>query len=114
MREAGGDGNTYINKQVLPQAPSPTMTSFLRISAMATRWCYGGGIKSWGKDQEIDQTVGCSFGWARSASVVKLERAMVRALIVEREEGLRMEREKAVSIDDRTGRAEFWGGDQKG
>lgn len=26
---------THINKQVLPQAPSPTMTSFLRISAMA-------------------------------------------------------------------------------
>lgn len=28
-----GDG-THINKQVLPQAPSPTMTSFRRISAM--------------------------------------------------------------------------------
>lgn len=25
---------TYINKQVLPQAPSPTITSFRRISAM--------------------------------------------------------------------------------
>lgn len=25
---------THINKQVLPQAPSPTMTSFRRISAM--------------------------------------------------------------------------------
>lgn len=25
---------TYINKQVLPQAPSPTMTSLRRISAM--------------------------------------------------------------------------------
>lgn len=28
-------GRTHINKQVLPQAPSPTMTSFRRISAMA-------------------------------------------------------------------------------
>jgi hypothetical protein len=27
---------TYINKQVLPQAPSPTMTSFRRISAIVT------------------------------------------------------------------------------
>ena len=26
---------TYINKQVFPQAPSPTMTSLRRISAMA-------------------------------------------------------------------------------
>lgn len=36
-----GDGRgreeTHINKHVLPQAPSPTMTSFRRISAMATR-----------------------------------------------------------------------------
>lgn len=29
-------GETHINKQVLPQAPSPTMTSFRRISAMVT------------------------------------------------------------------------------
>ena len=28
------DKQPYINKQVLPQAPSPTMTSFRRISAM--------------------------------------------------------------------------------
>lgn len=27
---------TYINKHVLPQAPSPTMTSFRRISAIST------------------------------------------------------------------------------
>jgi hypothetical protein len=27
-------GRTYINKQVLPQAPSPTITSFRRISAI--------------------------------------------------------------------------------
>jgi len=36
---------TYINKQVLPQAPSPTMTSFRRISAIVTverwEWCRG-------------------------------------------------------------------------
>ena len=34
-------GETHINKQVLPQAPSPTMTSFLRISAamVAGRVC---------------------------------------------------------------------------
>lgn len=32
---AGGPGGaTHISKQVLPQAPSPTMTSFRRISAM--------------------------------------------------------------------------------
>jgi hypothetical protein len=31
---AAGLGGTYINKQVFPQAPSPTMTSFRRISAM--------------------------------------------------------------------------------
>ncbi len=33
----GGRGRegTHINKQVLPQAPSPTMTSLRRISAMA-------------------------------------------------------------------------------
>jgi hypothetical protein len=30
------DGQTYINKQVLPQAPSPTMTNLRRISAMVT------------------------------------------------------------------------------
>jgi hypothetical protein len=35
--EEGGREGTHINKQVLPQAPSPTMTSFRRISAMATR-----------------------------------------------------------------------------
>jgi hypothetical protein len=29
-----GRANAYINKQVLPQAPSPTMTSLRRISAM--------------------------------------------------------------------------------
>lgn len=29
-----GLGATYINKQVFPQAPSPTMTSFRRISAI--------------------------------------------------------------------------------
>lgn len=28
---------TYINKQVLPQAPSPTMTSFRLISAIFER-----------------------------------------------------------------------------
>lgn len=33
--EGGRQQQTYINKQVLPQAPSPTMTSFRRISAMA-------------------------------------------------------------------------------
>jgi hypothetical protein len=31
--EAGTLKETHINKQVLPQAPSPTMTSFLRSSA---------------------------------------------------------------------------------
>jgi hypothetical protein len=30
------DSFTHINKQVLPQAPSPTMTSFRRISAMVS------------------------------------------------------------------------------
>jgi hypothetical protein len=28
--------NTHINRQVFPQAPSPTMTSLRRISAMVT------------------------------------------------------------------------------
>jgi hypothetical protein len=32
--QANGMRPTHINKQVLPQAPSPTMTSFRRISAM--------------------------------------------------------------------------------
>lgn len=32
--EAEKAEQTHINKQVLPQAPSPTMTSFRRISAM--------------------------------------------------------------------------------
>jgi hypothetical protein len=31
-----------INKQVLPQAPSPTMTSFRRISAMVSGVVFGG------------------------------------------------------------------------
>lgn len=31
----GRRGTTYMSRQVFPQAPSPTMTSFLRISAMA-------------------------------------------------------------------------------
>lgn len=29
--------STYIKRQVLPQAPSPTMTSLRRISAILTR-----------------------------------------------------------------------------
>lgn len=33
-QNAAREERTYINKQVLPQAPSPTMTSFRRISAM--------------------------------------------------------------------------------
>jgi hypothetical protein len=49
----GGEGNqrlgtakigrlgtqTHINKQVLPQAPSPTMTNFLRSSAAMVAGC---------------------------------------------------------------------------
>jgi hypothetical protein len=35
-KENAGDANriSYINRQVFPQAPSPTMTSLRRISAM--------------------------------------------------------------------------------
>lgn len=29
---------TYMSRQVFPQAPSPTMTSLRRISAMVSRW----------------------------------------------------------------------------
>jgi hypothetical protein len=43
-----GANNTYMSRQVFPQAPSPTMTSFRRISAMASDvvgvvggWCSG-------------------------------------------------------------------------
>lgn len=39
-------GETYINKHVLPQAPSPTMTSLRRISAMAARVQDLGGVVS--------------------------------------------------------------------
>jgi hypothetical protein len=35
MTGAEGAGSTYMSRQVFPQAPSPTMTSFRRISAMA-------------------------------------------------------------------------------
>lgn len=35
-QNAAREERTYINKQVLPQAPSPTMTSFRRISAMVS------------------------------------------------------------------------------
>ena len=34
MRKRGGKEETHINRQVLPQAPSPTMTSLRRISAI--------------------------------------------------------------------------------
>ncbi len=43
---AGGEdqatSGTNINRQVLPQAPSPTMTSFRRISAMV---CIGVDVR---------------------------------------------------------------------
>ena len=32
-----GEGGTHIKRQVFPQAPSPTMTSLRRISAMLYR-----------------------------------------------------------------------------
>ena len=37
VEDGWGRWRTYINRQVLPQAPSPTMTSLRRISAMAAR-----------------------------------------------------------------------------
>jgi hypothetical protein len=43
MSGAKAEATTHINKQVLPQAPSPTMTSFLRISAMVKDGCDGEG-----------------------------------------------------------------------
>ena len=35
--DGDGEGGTYISRQVFPQAPSPTMTSLRRISAMLYR-----------------------------------------------------------------------------
>lgn len=37
--KAAGENETHINKQVLPQAPSPTMTNFLRSSAAMVAGC---------------------------------------------------------------------------
>jgi len=55
-KEIGGRRKTYINRQVLPQAPSPTMTSFRRSSAdivaVPERGSYAGeaeGWRCWGK-----------------------------------------------------------------
>ena len=42
----GSQAEAYINRQVLPQAPSPTMTSLRRISAIFV----GGGAKVSGLD----------------------------------------------------------------
>lgn len=49
MMDEGRWGITHINKHVLPQAPSPTMTSFRRISAISTRA---------GDDREEDESGG--------------------------------------------------------
>lgn len=66
---------THINKQVLPQAPSPTMTSFRRISAMMCA-CVGVRVLKWKNDDddgasEQDETGGIDagkggrrFGWS--------------------------------------------------
>jgi hypothetical protein len=53
---------TYINKQVFPQAPSPTITSFLRISAML--WCLLEGLVEVGKIVSLAMVC-----WVRSLEV---------------------------------------------
>lgn len=78
-----GRWSTYINKQVLPQAPSPTMTSFRRISAISSGWvcvrggerrCWegsGGGVEWWCTWREGD---GILVGWCWDWEVeVKLQ-----------------------------------------
>ena len=54
-RAAARGEQTHINKQVLPQAPSPTMTSLRRISAMIALVTIEGG-KNWtGGESDADR-----------------------------------------------------------
>lgn len=61
IRRSSNGRVTYINKQVLPQAPSPTMTSLRRISAMMLMGS-SSVDGSWGMRMSVDaETDGCLY-----------------------------------------------------
>lgn len=47
--------NTYINKHVFPQAPSPTMTSLRRISAIFTNTKHRSALLHVANEDAIDE-----------------------------------------------------------
>ena len=69
-----GEGGTYIRRQVFPQAPSPTMTSLRRISAMLYR---------------CTRQHASGLGWIRKAANVVVYNCIVRRRECERVEKVR-------------------------